>query len=55
MGYYEQIGEDNRRRAERRAKLPAWRRIDWLAVFAFPASIALIALTLYSAWRGVFG
>jgi hypothetical protein len=34
MGYWEQIGEGNRREVERRAGLPWFRRLDWLAVAA---------------------
>ncbi len=32
MGHWEQIGEENRRWRERQAKLPRWRRVDWLDI-----------------------
>jgi hypothetical protein len=29
MGYWEQIGVENRRWRERQSRLPRWRRLDW--------------------------
>ena len=48
MGYWEQIGADNRRRERELLGAPWWRRIEWGSWLVLAVSAGLFGLMAYS-------